>query len=98
MFGLKQAQPKESAIFALAPEILFLENGDRLTRKEFERRYQAMPRLKKAELIEGVVFIPSPLHFEQHADSSLTPYCACRNEPTGPRALAGTIIWKARRN
>lgn len=52
---------------ALALEIPFLENGDHLTRKEFERRYNAMPRLKKAELIEGVVFMPSPLHFEQHA-------------------------------
>ena len=29
-----------------------LENGDRLTREEFERRYSAMPHLKKAELIE----------------------------------------------
>ena len=33
-----------------------LENGDRLTRAEFERRYEAMPNVK-AELIEGVVFI-----------------------------------------
>ena len=32
-----------------------LENGDKLTRAEFERRYHAMPNLKKAELIEGVV-------------------------------------------
>jgi hypothetical protein len=31
-----------------------LEAGDRLTRTEFERRYEAMPDLKKAELIEGV--------------------------------------------
>jgi Uma2 family endonuclease len=53
---------------ALALEPPFLENGDRLTRKEFERRYHAMPRLKKAELIEGTVFMPSPLHFEQHAE------------------------------
>jgi Uma2 family endonuclease len=52
---------------ALALQIPFLENGDRLTRKEFERRYHAMPRLKKAELIEGTVFMPSPLHFERHA-------------------------------
>ena len=28
-----------------------LESGDRLTRQEFERRYQAMPNTKKAELI-----------------------------------------------
>ena len=53
---------------ALALEVPFLENGDRLTRKEFERRYHAMPRIKKAELIEGTVFMPSPLHFEQHAE------------------------------
>ena len=32
-----------------------LESGDRLSRAEFERRYAAMPALKKAELIEGVV-------------------------------------------
>lgn len=43
-----------------------LENGDRLTRAEFERRYTAMPHLKKAELIEGVVYVPSPVSFEQH--------------------------------
>jgi len=36
-----------------------LENGDRLTRKEFERRYHAMPDVKKAELIEGEVYIAS---------------------------------------
>jgi len=35
--------------------ILPLENGDKLTRKEFERRYQGMPHVKKAELIEGIV-------------------------------------------
>jgi hypothetical protein len=34
-----------------------LENGDLLTRAEFERRYTAMPGLKKAELIEGIVYI-----------------------------------------
>ena len=30
-----------------------LENGDRLTRREFERRYAARTDIKKAELIEG---------------------------------------------
>jgi hypothetical protein len=43
-----------------------LENGDRLTRVEFERRYDAMPHLKKAELIEGEVFMPSPVRHGQH--------------------------------
>jgi len=48
-------------------QILPLENGDRLTRNEFERRYHAMPHTKKAELIEGVVYLPSPLRFKPHA-------------------------------
>jgi Uma2 family endonuclease len=34
-----------------------LENGDRLTRDEFERRYAAMPEGVKAELIEGIVYM-----------------------------------------
>jgi Uma2 family endonuclease len=45
-----------------------LENGDRLTRSEFERRYDALPHLKKAELIEGVVYIPSPVRQTQHGE------------------------------
>ncbi len=44
-----------------------LENGDRLTRAEFERRYEARPDLKKAELIEGVVHVPSPTRSGSHA-------------------------------
>src|SRR5713101_5825636 len=44
-----------------------LENGDRLTRAEFERRYEAMPHVKKAELIEGVVYMPSPARIKHHA-------------------------------
>lgn len=43
-----------------------LENGDRLTRTEFERRYTAMPHLKKAELIEGVVYMAAALRFRSH--------------------------------
>ena len=43
-----------------------LESGDRLSRHEFERRYTAMPHLKKAELIEGVVYVSSPLRFKGH--------------------------------
>lgn len=47
-------------------ELPALESGDRLTRDEFERRYEAMPHLKKAELIEGVVYLPSPVRFAKH--------------------------------
>lgn len=45
-----------------------LQSGDRLTRLEFERRYHAMPQVKKAELIEGTVYMASPLRFEPHAE------------------------------
>lgn len=47
-------------------KVLPLEPGDRLTRDEFERRYEAMPELKKAELIEGVVYMPSAVRYRRH--------------------------------
>jgi hypothetical protein len=50
------------------PHLPPLESGDHLTRREFERRYEAMPQLKKAELIEGVVFMPSPVRAVQHGN------------------------------
>jgi Uma2 family endonuclease len=59
-----------------------LENGDHLTRPEFERRYQARPDIKKAELIEGVVYMPSPVRFKSHGEPHgwiigwLFTYCA----------------------
>jgi hypothetical protein len=46
--------------------IPLLEPGDRLTRAEFERRYNAMPNLKKAELIEGEVHMAAAVRVEQH--------------------------------
>ncbi len=71
-----------------------LENGDRLTRPEFERRYTAMPELKKAELIEGIVYMASPLRFSPHAEphgrlitwlgvyQAVTPHVKMGIEPT----------------
>jgi Uma2 family endonuclease len=43
-----------------------LANGDRLTRDEFEHRYRTMPDVKNAELIEGQVYMPSPVHYNAH--------------------------------
>jgi Uma2 family endonuclease len=51
-----------------SPVIPPLEQGDRLSRAEFERRYEAMPHVKKAELIEGVVHMPSPVRANRHSD------------------------------
>jgi len=45
-----------------------LNSGDRLSRAEFERRYRAQPEIKKAELIEGVVYVASPVRIEQHSE------------------------------
>lgn len=72
--GAAESQPVErpadhaanGAVVSLPP----LENGDRLTRAEFERRYEAMPGLKKAELVEGVVYVPSPVRYTQHGRPS----------------------------
>lgn len=59
-----------------------LENGGRLSRGEFERRHSARPDLKKAELIEGVVYLPSPVRSTSHSRPHaailgwLVTYCA----------------------
>src|ERR1043166_6526116 len=57
--------PPDAAGFSAEPG---LEQGDRLTRDEFERRDERMARVKKAELIEGTVFMPSPVRAENHAE------------------------------
>jgi Uma2 family endonuclease len=58
-----QVDPSEAPVEASLP---ILENGDHLTREEFERRYDAMPDLKKAELLEGIVYMGSPVRLEHH--------------------------------
>lgn len=53
---------KEAPSIAAVP----LESGDRLTRAEFERRYACRPDTKKAELVEGVVYVASPVRINHH--------------------------------
>ena len=66
-----QAQPGAGAGLGRGvrppPAATPLKSGDRLTRSEFERRYSARPDIKKAELIEGIVRMPSPVRYEAHA-------------------------------
>ena len=57
-----------SAARASRTEAPPLEMGDRLTQAEFHRRYELHPDLHHAELIEGVVYLPSPVGFEQHGE------------------------------
>src|SRR5262249_30104374 len=40
-----------------------LENGDRMTQREFHRRYEEYPEDVKFELIGGVVYMTSPLRW-----------------------------------
>ena len=51
---------------------LLFENGDRMTRADFHRRYEAMPWINKAELIEGIVHMPAATkrknHGQPHSD------------------------------
>lgn len=61
---VRQSGEKRSHVVELPP----LEKGDRLTREEFERRYEAMPEVKKAELIDGVVHMGSPVRFGKHSE------------------------------
>ena len=43
-----------------------LKEGDLLSQEEFHDRYLLMPHIKKAELIEGKVYMPSPVNAEYH--------------------------------
>src|SRR5947208_14081476 len=61
--GASQLRPA----IAPAQPIPRLQNGDRLTRAEFERRYAAMPHIKGIELVEGIVYMPSPVRLNSHA-------------------------------
>ncbi|MBY0507355.1 MAG: Uma2 family endonuclease [Bryobacteraceae bacterium] len=48
-----------------------LRDGDELTSEEFLRRWEAMPDLKHAELLDGVVSMPSPVS-DEHSSFQLT--------------------------
>jgi Uma2 family endonuclease len=85
------APPKPPRASRIPP----LASGDHLTRHEFERRYQAMPELKKAELIEGVVYMPSPVPAEQHGNphADLIPWMGMYRVSTpGVRVSADASI------
>src|SRR5687767_5960185 len=49
---------------APARQVPPLEAGDHLDQKTFHERYAAMPENFRAELIEGMVIVPSPLRIE----------------------------------
>ena len=54
------AAGKPSAAGSSPSRPLPLESGEFMHSREFLRRYERMPQVKKAELIEGVVYVGSP--------------------------------------
>jgi Uma2 family endonuclease len=70
------------------PRVPPLADGDRLTRAEFERRYEAMTHLNRAELIDGVVYMPSPVRIENHGEPHMSIVgllCFYRSQTPGVR-------------
>ena len=45
-----------------------LENGAVMTREEFHAAYSECAGLERVELIEGIVYMPSPVKFESHVE------------------------------
>jgi Uma2 family endonuclease len=78
----------------VVPEML--ESGDRLTRKEFHRRYCARPDIKKAELVLGVVYIASPvrsdIHGEPHSLAALWAGAHAMRHPDVHVSIKPTLI------
>ena len=65
----KQAPESRPLTVEPAPPIPPWENGDRLTQRPSSSGgviYDAMPHLRKAELIEGIVYMPPEIRFEHH--------------------------------
>jgi Uma2 family endonuclease len=72
-----------------------LRDGDHLTREEFLRRWEAMPDVKWAELIDGVVHVPSTIsdihsNFHFRLSAWLASYDAAT--PGCEAATAGTWL------
>lgn len=70
-----------------------LENGDLLTQGEFLRRYEAMTGLKKAELIEGIVHMPSPVsYFHARPDGIINSWLGAYAARHGLEALPNVTL------
>jgi Uma2 family endonuclease len=55
------ALPKPLPFSEPEPDPPSLHSGDRMTREEFHRVYEQMPEKLRAELVEGIVYVASPL-------------------------------------
>jgi Uma2 family endonuclease len=64
--------PPAAAGPPLAVRVPPLHTGDRLSREEFNRRFDATPHLRKAERIEGVVYMSPPVSHDSHSEPTFT--------------------------
>jgi hypothetical protein len=78
-----------------------LVTGERLTVEEFLRRWEELPKLKNAELIDGVVLLPGP---SRQSESTSFGECSkwrlcCSGAPFGRRSpvacLSGIVAGRA---
>ncbi|HEY6344841.1 MAG TPA: Uma2 family endonuclease [Bryobacteraceae bacterium] len=78
---------------SVLPESATLITGEKMSKAEFLCRWEALPEIKVAELIEGVVFVPSPVsvdHGERNSGmdlllgyyAAMTPGCAVGTNAT----------------
>jgi hypothetical protein len=72
-----ESAPAEASVFdrvlimaTVAEQVQPLCQGDNLDRDEFMRRWEALPEIKKAELIGGIVYMPSPILVD-HGDADV---------------------------
>ncbi len=70
--------------------VLPLVTGEKLSREEFLRRWEALPQLKNAELIGGVVYVNSPVSSLHGAYVSLVNYWLVHYACSTPGCEAGT--------
>ncbi len=63
--------------------------GQRLKRQEFLRRWESMPEVKRAELIAGVVYMPSPVSRDHRSHSNLVSAWLCYYAARTPGCDAG---------
>lgn len=78
----------------VAGDLLPLSNGDRMTQKEFHRRYERYPEDIKIELVGGVVYMASPLSVE-HSDYDEELgflYGVYRRATPGTQSLRGATV------
>ncbi|HUP78794.1 MAG TPA: hypothetical protein VM260_09580 [Pirellula sp.] len=81
-----------------------LEPGDRLSREVFRQRYAAMTECKKAELIEGIVYMPSPVRLTNHGEPHfqlitwLGVYLASTPIARGADNATNRWIWRTNHN